>query len=187
MHYTIPGSEILINKILSVVNQVCKSGKYILEIWHNRHIVELQTKITSDEKPRENDTYERTDKWNNIGLLAYLFFNYKRRVCGFSRIPIPDELNGQDDPFPWVIDHAFEFEVIFPVIEIVMSEKREPSILSKRMALELLNYYAVMLEGRNLGAPGSMIGLGQFGKTIYENLLTELFAFIGVPELEPGS
>ena len=68
-------------------------------------------------------------------------------MCGFSRIPIPSELSGQDDPFPWVIDHAFEFEVIFPVIEIVMSEKREPSILSKRMGLELLNYYAVMLEG----------------------------------------
>ena len=38
-----------------------------------------------------------------------------------------------------------------------------------------------------MGAPGSMIGLGSFGKTVYENLLTELFAFIGVPELEPGS
>ena len=64
-------------------------------------------------------------------------------------------------------DHAFEFEVIFPVIEAVMSESREPAIMSKWMGLELLNYYTYMLQGRNLSSPGSMIGLGSFAKDVY--------------------
>ena len=52
----------------------------ILQLWHERRLMEILTNVTTDDNPRGDDIYERTDKFNSMGLLSFVYCCMKERI-----------------------------------------------------------------------------------------------------------
>ena len=65
-----------------MILNICPDPYNLFPLWISRYVVELETHIKNEDKARENETYERTDKFNQYGYLAFWFFLIRHRFNG---------------------------------------------------------------------------------------------------------
>ena len=146
-----------------------------------RHIEVLMSK-TTDNEIKEEQNYERTDKFNSIGLLMYIYWGLKRRINSTVEEEYQhkkfEELEYFESPLPEIVTREFEFEVLFPLISIVLKDKIAYPLLYD-VSMEILSYYWRVLNPENLQFPGwKVTSAGNAGEN-YKSLLQSLFEYIG--------
>lgn len=180
--YTISDSVNLVKSILKAIKAICPNPAHMLELWHLRRHIEVLTNITTEDEVREDQTYERTDKFNSVGLLMYFYWCLKPRVnCSVEegyRHSRFEELEGFESPLPETITREFEFEILCPLIANALKDKLSYPVLYD-VALEILSYYCRVLDPKKLGFPLGKITAAGNGSTNYKWLLQAIFEFVG--------
>ena len=180
--YTVGDSVFLVQHILNAITVICPNPAHMLELWHLRRHVEVLTNIDSNESSREDQTYERTYKFNSIGLLMYVYWSLKARI-NLSvekeyQVERFQELENFESHFPETTTREFEFEILFPLISGAIKGKSTYPVVYD-VALEILSYFTRVVNPKNLPFPGCKVTVAGNARNSYKSLLQSLFEFIG--------
>ena len=180
--YTVNDSVILVRQILKAIKVISPNPSHMLELWHLRRHIEIKTGITTADEVREDQSYERTDKFNTLGLLMYVYWCLKARINStvdeeyrHSRF---EELEGFESPLPEIVTREFEFEILFPVLAIASKENiTYPHIMD--VVMEILSYYCKVVNPESLSFPGWRVSAAGNSSENYKLLLQSIFEYIG--------
>lgn len=142
----------------------------------------MLTNIETADALREDQSYERTDKFNSIGVMMYIYWCLKARIDASVQPEYQhgrfEELEMFTSPLPETVTREFEFEILYPVIADALKGKIGYPLLYD-VALEILSYYCRVINSENLQFPGCKVTAAGNGSEIYKLLLQELFEFVG--------
>jgi len=180
--YTVGDSVNLVKSILKAIKTICPSPSHLLELWHLRRHIEVLTNITTEDEVREDQNYERTDKFNSVGLLMYVYWSLKARInCSVDenyRHTRFEEIEGFESPLPETVTREFEFEILYPLIANAVKDKVSYTVVYD-VAIEILSYYCRVLNPKLLQFPGCKVAAAGNGSQNYKWLLQALFEYIG--------
>lgn len=142
--YTVNDSVKLVSHILRAIKQICPNPSHLLELWLIRKHIETKLGVGTEDEVREDQSYERTDKFNTVGLMMYMYWCLKPRVNstvdGDYQHDRFEELEGFESPLPETVTREFEFEILYPLLAVAIHKRnRYATILES--ALEILSYY----------------------------------------------
>ena len=96
---------------MKAIKNVCPNPSHLLELWHLRRHIEIKTGISAEDEVREDQSYERTDKFNTIGLLMYTYWCLKSRINESVDEEYKHgrfvELEGFESPLPETVTREF--------------------------------------------------------------------------------
>ncbi|CAI2387403.1 unnamed protein product [Moneuplotes crassus] len=180
--YTVNDSVFLVQNILKAISAISPNPAHTLELWHLRRHIEVLTNIDSSESAREEQSYERTDKFNSIGLLMYMYWSLKPRINSTVeeeyRIGRFTELEGFESPLPETTTREFEFEILFPLICNAMKGKVSYPVVFD-VSMEILSYFVRVVNPKKLQFPGCKVSIAGNAYNAYKELLQHLMEYIG--------